>query len=82
MKGVIEGRNVHYVTGTGKHLMAVIVKVWSVSEDETTDYACVNLAVFNPVDGEHGDELPVWNKTSVLYDAAMSDNTWHWIEQA
>lgn len=78
--GVTEGRNVHYVTGD-KHLTALIVKVWSKSAPDEPDYACVNLAVFNPFDGEHGD-LPVWNKTSILYDENKSDNTWHWIEQA
>lgn len=82
MKGVTAGRNVHYVTGLGIHLPAIIVKVWNQSQDDEPDYATVNLAVFNPADGEHGDELPVWNKTSVIYDPDKSDNTWHWIEQA
>lgn len=81
MKGVTVGRMVHYVTGTDKHLAAIIVRVWSQSADGEPDYACVNLAVLNPADGEHGD-MVMWNKTSVLYDADKNDYTWHWIEQA
>lgn len=82
MKGLTPGRNVHYVTGTGKHLYAGITKVWHQSEEGEPDHATVNLVVFNPADGEHGEEV-CWNKTSVPFDAeAKAPGSWHWIEPA
>lgn len=75
MDGLTVGRNVHYVTGTGVHLMANVVHVWD------KDTGMVNLTVFNNHTGDHGDEI-CWARTSVTYSNEHNANSWHWIERA
>ena len=79
MDGLTHGRIVHYITHTGAHLVAIVTHVWDKEE------GIVNLTVFNPFDGQHGDEV-CWSKTSIPYHpitaARVEEDTWHWIEAA
>lgn len=85
MKGLTEGRIVHFVMNEGRyqgeHRPAIVVKVW---DREANGNGCCQLVVF--IDGTN--DLPTetgltrW-KTSVLFDdGEKKPGTWHWIEQA
>jgi hypothetical protein len=79
MKGLTEGRMVHYVLSNGEHRPAVIVKVW----DQET--GMVNLQVI--LDGTNDRAVidtskPMAWETSRLFSAEPKPLTWHWIEQA
>lgn len=75
MDGLIEGREVHWVSDLNdksKHMAATIVHVWG-------DNGTVNL--FVPADGVvigTGSLL----RTSVMFDPNGAPGTWHWIEKA
>lgn len=76
MKGVIEGRMVHYVLPSGGHRAALIVK-------KQNENGCCNLQVFT--DGMN--DGPKYEKgfvrvSSVNYSESPTPNTWHWIEEA
>lgn len=76
MEGLTVGRNVHYVTDTGKHLLALVVYVHDKSA------GMVNLTVFNDWGYDHGD-VPCWRQTSVPYnEEGIHPDTWHFIERA
>lgn len=65
------GRIVHYVSGDGSHLPAIITKVWSV-----TALCTVNLTVFS--DGYQ----PALGMTSVILDEESKKvGTYHWPER-
>jgi hypothetical protein len=83
INGLTKGRIVHYVPcrGTvlgGKHLAAVVVKVWNRQEE----HACVNLVVFkdgsnDTVPGVEPMQLSFW-ATSVLLSADQTkEHTFH-----
>lgn len=82
MKGLTEGRIVHYVLPDGKsqgaHRPAIVVRVWRQHEP-----CLVQLLVF--VDGTNdymtSDGLAQW-RTSVHHDPDGKPGTWHWIEPA
>jgi hypothetical protein len=76
MKGLAEGRIVHYVVTQGEHGLhddrpAIVVKVF---DHEENGNGCSNLAVFN-------DGLINW-PCSVLYSGEPKVGTWHWPERA
>lgn len=95
MKGLTEGRMVHFVTPSGTHRPAIIVRVWDVSGG-CEGY--VNLQVIT--DGSN--DLNEWQinnihdtekiasiragltwETSVCFDEnGQIPRTWHWIEPA
>lgn len=88
IKGLTEGRMVHYVLpdwhvkmqSVGEHRPAVVVKVW----DNHADNGCVNLQVF--MDGDGGDyndgtDNVMW-ATSILHSDEKEPGTWHFIEAA
>lgn len=90
MKGLTEGRIVHYVTtGTAQHRPAIIVNAWKHISAPCEGY--VNLMVFtdgaNDVDefvGELRESVEhgiVW-VTSVCHNTDGVPGTWHWIEPA
>jgi hypothetical protein len=74
MDGLTEGRIVHFVTEHGRHLAAIVVKVWS------KEHGTVNLTVFN--DYAHDMEGNTMQQTSVNYSEDFQPNSWHWIEKA
>lgn len=90
MKGLTEGRIVHFVMNNGEHRPSIIVKVWNAVT------GTVNMQVFT--DGTNDVEPPstpnestllqeaiatgiLW-RTSITYNEEKTPNTWHWIEQA
>lgn len=81
MKGLTEGRIVHYVIPDGpkggEHRPAMIVRIW----DAHTGY--VNLQVFfDGTNDGHAAQQPEW-VTSVSYSKDTTQpRTWHWIEPA
>lgn len=80
MKGLTEGRIVHYCfehQGEVKNRPAMVVKVWN------QDTGCSNLMVFfdGTNDGINSALVPVWH-TSILYSEEPKPGTWHWIPQA
>lgn len=81
MKGLTEGRIVHYVLpsgpSAGQHRSAIVVKVWQAS-GVCDGY--INLLVFT--DGSNdGLDCPLW-ATSKCYSEEALPDTWHWIEPA
>ena len=78
MQGLTEGRNVHWVAPNGRHLAAIVTRVWGYGD------GLVNLNVQIPGDGENGtsDSPPVKRETSVEFSADPRPFTWHWIEPA
>lgn len=72
MKGLIEGRIVHYVNQMGVHMAAIVTKVWN-------DQGCCNLFVFLAGIATADEGCP---KTSINFDETMAKGTWHWVEQA
>ncbi len=87
MKGLTEGRIVHYVPNEHEgfrspkeHRPAIIVKLW---ENGGGTLGCAQLQVF--IDGTNdmpGESAPAVWRTSVLYNADCKPGTWHWIERA
>lgn len=67
------GRIVHYVMSDGRHLPAIITKVWQ--ENATPQTAC-NLQIFG--DASTMDSQPVFDRTSVSQGDGPS--LWHWPE--
>ena len=88
MEGLTEGRMVHFVLdegpSRGQHRPAVVVKVWRVTQEgnlqSSPENGSCNLQVLTD---DRNDSLPplMW-RTSVLYDEAGGEGTWHWIERA
>jgi hypothetical protein len=80
MKGLTEGRIVHYVLpsgpNTGAHRAAIVVRDWKQAN------GLVNLQVFydGANDNPHHDRSP-W-LGSALYDEKGALGTWHWVEPA
>jgi hypothetical protein len=87
MKGVTEGRIVHYVlpdgNAKGEHRPAIIVRVWNQSAVDEPDYAVCNLQVFTDSTNDYPDNGSgtMW-VTSAQYDDSKQDGSWHWIEPA
>ena len=90
MKGLIEGRIVHYVLdggpNKGQHRPAIIVKVWNQNSgvcnlqafyDGKNDYRREKASSFPEL--EIRISLQSW-LTSIPYDPGGAENTWHWIE--
>ncbi len=77
LKGLIEGRIVHFVLPGGEHRPAIVVKVWGFKA------GYVNLTVFTDWgnDGLNYSKGIVW-ETSVDYSEAPAPRTWHWPERA
>lgn len=77
MSGLNEGQMVHFVTGAGVHLPAMIVKIWY------KDSGMVNLTVFNNHAGDYGDHSDeiAWRETSIGYSDIGEPNTWHWNQE-
>jgi hypothetical protein len=79
MKGLTEGRIVHYVMPDGEHRAAIVVKVW----DHEGETGCANLQIFTDGTNDLTYGPNLWWKTSVLADNADKKiGTWHWIEPA
>ena len=82
MNTVTEGKMVHFVTDTGEHRAALIVRNW-----ETPD-GKVNLQAFwdgqndLPMALTHGDGNDPSSITSVPFGEDATPGTWHWIELA
>ena len=81
IKGLTEGRMVHYVLpyGDRKHRPAVVVQVWDYR------YGTSNLVVFRDVLNDAqtcDDNAVVMMATSIHYSEGKEPGTWHWIEQA
>jgi len=94
MKGVTEGRIVHFVLQSGDHRPAIIVNAWG---NQGGDSGMVNMVVF--LDGTNDrksirpaagvlefssgelDRCTAW-KTSIHYSDGKEPNTWHWPENA
>lgn len=79
MKGLTEGRIVHFVVPegpcAGEHRPAIVVKVW----DRDSGY--VNLHVF--FDGTNDGQIHGYPwQTSIAYSEEPRPRTWHWIEPA
>lgn len=89
IKGLTEGRIVHYVMRNGVHRAAVVVKVWNMYDGTS------NLQVF--LDGpndflghtntdsfltEEDVNKGLYWATSVKYSDGKEPDTWHWIEPA
>lgn len=90
MKGLTEGRIVHFVMPNGEHRPAIVVRVWREIASACEGY--VNLQVFtdgsNDVlgseqftsfDAEAIRRGVLW-KTSVCYSETKEPGTWHWPE--
>ena len=69
MKGLTQGRIVHWVDGERMHWAAVVVCVIRAAEGE------VELYVFPATSGAHLGKLMV-----ASYDGKAMPYTWHWIE--
>lgn len=69
IKGVVVGRNVHYVQQNGWHSHANITRVWNSHE------GVVNLVVFRD-----DDLVDTSRITSVKYSENKEQGTWHFIE--
>lgn len=78
LKGLAEGRIVHYVLdegpGAGQHRPAIVVRNWS---DDGA--GCVQLQVFTDSYND-GLENVVW-RSSALYNREGAPGTWHWPER-
>ena len=88
MKGLTEGRIVHFVLdkgpNSGEHRPAVVVNAFRDQHGFTPEDGRCNLQVFTDSgEGKYNDNLPplVW-ETSILYSEEKEPGTWHWIEQA
>lgn len=87
IKGLTEGRIVHYVLPDGRHAgehrPAIVVKVWHMPDGSVQDNGLCNLQVF--VDGTNDYEDykgSIW-ATSIEYDEEEKQpRTWHFIEPA
>lgn len=87
MKGLTEGRIVHYVLPDGQHRPAIVVRVWDRNPDDPI--GCCQLQVFVDGSNDHhqisANEVghgTVW-RTSVRCDeVGKAPGTWHWIEPA
>lgn len=89
MKGLTEGRKVHYVMPDNTHRSADVVHAGEAPETEGVGLA--NLYVF--LDGQNdaawmvgypqpiAPGVPILWATSVHYDANKAAGTWHWPEQ-
>lgn len=82
MKGLTEGRMVHYVIATGpsagQHRPAVIVKVW----DFFIGYVNLHVLWDGGNDSADGSRPDPW-VTSVEHDpTGERPRSWHWIEPA
>jgi hypothetical protein len=81
MKGLTEGRIVHYVIPdgpkAGEHRPAVIVKVW----DFFTGYVNLHVLWDGGNDAADGSRPDPW-VTSVSYSEEQGPRSWHWIEPA
>lgn len=92
MKGLTEGRIVHFVMPNGEHRPAIVVRVWDIG---SVCDGYVNLQVFTdgsndarPVSGGESTGFNdavqsgiLW-RTSICYSESKEPNTWHWIESA
>ncbi len=80
LKGLIEGRIVHFVMPGGQHRPAIVVHVWPPSMLMKPGY--VNLTVFTDWsnDGVDYSKGIVW-ETSVDYSEEPAPRTWHWPER-
>jgi hypothetical protein len=76
MEGLTEGRSVHYVTSTGKHLAA------TVSEVSIRETGSVTLHVLDPAGVPSSNIAPVTVLNHVPYSDKFELFTWHWIERA
>ena len=91
MKGLTEGRMVHYVLPNGDHRPAIVVKVWNKEEgyinvqvitDGSNDRLAYYPHVLSDRFGESLDNGMLW-VTSIYPDLEEKlPNTWHWIEPA
>jgi hypothetical protein len=74
MKGLTEGRIVHYVCpGTGRHRAAIVTNL----VDWVTGVC--DLFVFSmPDDGLGG----FFMRSGAGFDPGASEGTWHWVEEA
>ena len=83
MKGLTEGRTVHFVVpdgrSAGEHRPAVVVRVWESGHCE--GYVNLLVQMDGTNDGMPPGEFLRW-ETSVCYDEEKKPRTWHWIEPA
>lgn len=90
MKGLTEGRIVHFVLEESRcfpnepqHRPALVVNAWGNGKYDSEDASAANLLVF--VDGtndvQEGEPFTQW-RTSVMYDPDGAPGTWHWPERA
>lgn len=66
MKGLIEGRIVHFVYAKGEHIPAMVL---TVEDDE--DGTCILRGFMNPFNDR---------EYTAKYDPNFEVSTWHWIE--
>ncbi len=80
LKGLIEGRMVHFVMPDGDHRPAVIVRVWRDQQATTPGYSNLQAFADGGNDGP-GNENGIRWETSVSYSETKEPRTWHWIER-
>lgn len=89
MKGLTEGRIVHFVLPDGQHRPAIVVRVWN------QDNGCANLLVFTDGTNDRDFNRAEWYlntkpivvgavvwATSIIHSEEPKPGTWHWIEKA
>ena len=76
MHGVIEGRSVHYVAYSQRHLASIII-------GGDFEQGTVNLAVFSDMPNVRGGvNMGLQFQAAVPFSEAKEPGTWHWIEGA
>ena len=83
MEGLTEGRIVHFVTESGAHRPAIVVRVWRQGDGTPPANGYSNLVVFmdGTNDGDRFASCVSW-QTSVTFSEDPIPRTWHWIEKA
>jgi hypothetical protein len=85
VKGLTEGRIVHYVLPDGRHpgecRAAVVVRAWD--RDASGGNGCSNLTVLTDGSNDFGQAAddpapPIARRTSIVFDAERKPGTWHW----
>lgn len=86
MKGLTEGRIVHYVLDSGRsqgeHRPAIVVRVWRNGYQDEAGVPLVQLQVFTDQTNDGFDTGIIWRTSVHFDDQDKPAGSWHWIEQA